>query len=114
MEDLLGTTISVFIRLTVGIMGFAAYMTGHGLANTWRPVWQPVVYCGLLGFADRFLTFALFDGDLLSLTGYLIDSAVLIAISLFAVQLKRAKKMVTQYPWIYEPAGPLGWRKIKD
>ncbi len=114
MEDLLGTTISVFIRLTVGIMGFAAYMTGQGLANTWRPVWQPVVYCGLLGFVDRFLTFALFDGDLLSLTGYLIDSAVLIAISLFAFQLKRAKKMVTQYPWIYEPAGPLGWRKIKD
>ncbi len=95
-------------------MWFAAYMTGKGLANTWRPLWQPFVYCGLLGFADRFLVFALYDGELFSLTGYLVDTAVLIAISLFAFQLNKAKKMVTQYPWLYEPAGPLGWRKIRE
>ncbi len=58
--------------------------------------------------------FALYDGDLFSLTGYLVDTAVLIAISLLAFQLNKAKKMVTQYPWLYEPAGPLGWRKIRE
>ena len=95
-------------------MWFAAYMTAKALANAWRPMWQPVAYCGLLGFADRFLVFALYDGDLFSLTGYLVDTAVLIAISVLAFQLNRAKKMVSQYPWLYEPAGPLGWRKIRE
>jgi len=114
MEDLLGTTPSVFLRLTVGVMGFAAYMTGQALANTWRPLWQVFGYCMLLGLVDRFLTFALFEGKLVSPTGYLIDTAVIIVIALFAFLLNRAKKMVSQYPWLYESAGPFGWRKIKD
>ncbi len=110
MESLLGTSFGVFFGITVGLMGFAAYMTGQALANTWKPTWHAVVYCIMLGFADRFLTFALFEGRLLSLTGYLIDTAVLIAISLFAYRLNQAHRMVTQYPWLYERAGPFGWR----
>ena len=39
---------------------------------------------------------------------------VLIAIALVAFQFKRAKKMVSQYPWLYEPVGPFGWRKIGE
>ena len=111
MIGVLGTTPEVFVGLTLVIMGFAAYMTGMGLANTWRPVWQPVLYSALLGFADRFLTFALFEGELLSLTGYLIDSAALIAISLFAYRSTQARRMVSQYPWLYVRAGLFGWRE---
>ena len=111
MSEVLGTTPEVFVGLTLVIMGFAAYMTGQGLANTWRPVWQPVLYCALLGFADRFLVFALYDGELLSLTGYLIDSAALIAIALFAYRSSQARRMVSQYPWLYDRAGLFGWRE---
>lgn len=111
MEEYLGTTVPVFIGLTVIIIGFAAYMTGQALANTWRPVWHVAIYSILLGFADRFLTFALFDGELLSPTGYLIDTAMLAVIGHFAFYFAKARKMVNQYPWLYEPAGLFGWRR---
>jgi hypothetical protein len=108
---LLGTTWSVYLGLTVVVMGFAAYMTGQAIANTWRPAWQMVVYGALLGLVDRFLTFALFKGQLLSLTGYLAGSATLIAIGLFAYGVTRAQRMTRQYPWLYERDGLFGWRR---
>ena len=111
MESLLGTTLPVFIGLTVFIMGFAAFMTGQALANTWRPYWHAVPYCFLLGFADRFLTWGLFEGELLSPSGYLIDSLALLGIATIAFRLTRARRMVTQYPWIYERSGPFSWRE---
>ncbi len=114
MEALLGTTPGVSFTVTVVVMGFAAFMTGQAMAGTWKPVRQVVVYCLLLGLGDRFLIFSLFEGELLSLSGYLIDSAVLVAISLFAYRLTQARKMASQYPWIYERAGLLGWRDRQD
>ncbi len=110
MEALLGTTWQVFIGITVFIIGFAAAMTGHGLANTWRPYWHVVLYCILLGGADRFLVFGLFEGELFLLSGYLIDTVVLIAISLLAFRLTQVNRMITQYPWLYERAGLFAWR----
>lgn len=111
MEALIGTTIPVFIGITVIVMGFAAFMTGQGVASTWRPVWNILPYCLLLGLADRFLTFSLFDGSLLSITGYLIDTATLFLICWFAYRTTLARNMVTQYPWLYESHGPFGWRE---
>ena len=111
MEQLLGTELPVFLGMTVVIMGFAVYMTGHALAVTWRPAWHLIGYCVLLGFADRFLVFALFDGELLSLRAYLIDTITLVCISFFAFQSARARKMVSQYPWLYERVGFFTWRR---
>ncbi len=111
MEAITGTTLPVFIGLTVCLMGFASFMTGQGMANTWRPMWQAVPYCALLGFADRFLTWGLFEGELLSLSGYLIDTLVLLAICLTAYRMTQARKMVSQYPWLYERSGLFGWRE---
>ncbi len=110
MEALLGTTWQVFIGITVVIIGFAAAMTGHGLANTWCPFWHVVLYCILLGAADRFLVWGLFEGELFLLSGYLIDTVVLIAISLLAFRLTQVNRMITQYPWLYERAGLFAWR----
>ena len=64
----------------------------------------------MLGFADRFLVWGLFGGDGLSVSGYVIDTAYLIAVGFAAYRLTRARRMVTQYPWLYERAGPFGWR----
>lgn len=110
MEALLGTGLGVYFGLTVCLMGFAAFMTGQAIAITWKPAWHALVYTLLLGLADRFLAFALFEGHLLSLPAYLIDTATLAAIALLAWRLARARKMVSQYPWLYERTGPFSWR----
>jgi hypothetical protein len=47
---------------------------------------------------------------LLSPAAYLIDTATLAAIALLAWRLGRARKMVSQYPWLYERVGWLSWR----
>ena len=111
MAQLLGNSPGVYIGLTLCLMGFAAFMTGQATAQTWKPAWHALAYAGLLGFADRFLAFALFDGHLLSLPAYLIDTASLAAIALAAWRLGRARKMVSQYPWLYERDGPFSWRR---
>lgn len=110
MGALLGNSLGVFLGLTVCLMGFAAYMTGKATAVTWKPAWHALVYALLLGLADRFLAYALFGGELLLLSAYLIDTGTLVAIALFAWRLGRARKMVSQYPWLYERDGLLSWR----
>jgi Domain of unknown function (DUF6867) len=114
MEAVLGTSIwgtSIWVVILWVLMAFAAFMTGQALANTWKPIWHAIVYSVLLGFADRFLTFALYEGELLSLNGYLVDTAVLLVVALFAFRISQARKMVSQYPWLYEETGLFGWRQ---
>jgi len=111
MEALLGNSVGVFIGVTVCVIGFAAFMTGQALAVTWKPAWHALAYAVMLGFADRFLAFSLFDGPLLSLPAYLIDTAVLTAIALLAYRMAKVRKMVAQYPWLYERAGLFAWRE---
>jgi Domain of unknown function (DUF6867) len=109
MQSLLGTTFGVFFGITVVLTGFAAYMTGQAVADTWRPYWQVLVYCVPLAAAGRFLIYGLFDGELWSLSGYLIGVAVLMLIGSFAFRLTCARKMVGQYPWIYRRSGLFAW-----
>jgi hypothetical protein len=112
MDTLIGTSLPVFIGVTVLLTGFAAYMTGQAIANTWRPFWQVLVYTALLAAVARFLTYALFDGELLSLSGYAASLLVLVMIGSFAFRLTRARKMVCQYPWLYQRSGLFGWRPV--
>ncbi len=106
-----GAPLPVFIGLTVILMGGAGWMTGQALARGWKSAWLVLPYGLLLGLVDRFLTFGLFQGDLLSLSGFVIDSLVILAISALAYRFTRARKMVAQYPWLYHRAGLLGWRE---
>ena len=87
-------------------------MTGQAIADTWRPYWQVVVYCALLGAVARFLIYGLFDGALFSLSGYLIGAALLILVGSFAFLTTRARKMVCQYPWLYRRTGLFAWRPL--
>jgi len=112
MEQLLGTSFGVYLGLTCIVVGFAAYMTGQALAQTWKPAWHLAIYILLLGFADRFLTFSLFDGELLLLSGFIIDTLSLMAIGYFSFFSNRAKATVKQYPWLYERSGLFGLRNI--
>lgn len=111
MEQIIGSSLPVFIGVTCVLAGGAAWMTGQAIATTWRPAWQVAVYAFLLGLADRFIVFALFGGELLSIAGYLVDSVVLLAISMTAYRLTLVARMVRQYPWLYERMGAFGWRE---
>jgi hypothetical protein len=96
------------------IGGGAAWATGRALANTWRPFGQAIVYLLLLGAAVRFAHFALFKGELFSLPSYLSDAAFLLAVGGLSWRFTHASRMVTQYRWLYERAGPFAWRERKD
>jgi hypothetical protein len=112
MSGVLGGSVGSFVGLTVLMFGFAALLTGQAIADNWRPAWQAIVASFGLAAAARFLTFSLFEGQLLSLSGFVIAWAYLAAIAFFAWRATLARKMVRQYPWLYEPAGLLGWRRI--
>ena len=106
-EDALG----VFLLVTVILGGGAAALAGRAIATTWRPWWQIVLYALLLGAAVRFLHFALFDGTLISLHYYLVDTAICLMFGVIGFQTARATKMISQYRWLYQPDGPLRWRR---
>jgi len=110
MLDLTGTTWPVFLGVTVVLFGAGAFLMGQALAETWRPYPQTLIYCLLIGFGDRFATFALFQGELLSWSGYIVDTLVLLGIASVAYRLTQARNMVSQYPWLFDRAGLFGWR----
>jgi hypothetical protein len=106
-EDSLG----VFLLVTVVLGGGAAAPAGRAVALTWRPWWQVLVYMLMLGAAVRFIHFALFNGTLLSIHYYMVDTLVCMAFGFAGFQAARARRMVAQYPWINEPDGPMRWRR---
>ena len=111
MSGVLASDPAVFALFTVVVMGGAGYLTGQAVAGTWRPSWQAVLYALLLGAVDRFLVFALFGAPLLSVRGWLVDTAVILALTMAAYRLTRARRMVSQYPWLYQRHGLFGWRR---
>ena len=104
-------SIGVFVLVTIILGGGAAWLAGRAVAATWRPWWQVIFYSLILGGAVRFIHFALFDGTLLSVHYYAVDSAVCLAGGFLGFRVARAAQMVAQYPWINAPDGPLRWRR---
>jgi hypothetical protein len=111
MEAILGAPVGVFFGLTVILMGGCGFMMGQSLAQSWKPEWQVYVYSLFLGLADRFLVYALFKGQLWSLSGLIVHTLAILLISLLAFRVSRARRMVQQYPWLYVRTGPLSWRE---
>ena len=106
-----GESLAQILLITGAIGGGAAWLAGRAIAQTWRPLWHAVGYMLLLGCGVRFAHFALGAGTLLSLPSYVADTLFLIAVGCLGWQATRARQMVTQYPWLYERAGPLSWRE---
>lgn len=109
MTHLLGGDAGPFLGMTL-LFGLAALLTGRAMAETWRPPWQVVPAALVLAAADRFLLFALFEARLRSPGGFAAASVLLLAAIAASYYGARARKMVRQYPWLYEPNGPFGWR----
>jgi hypothetical protein len=103
-------TLWIWFLVTVLMGGAAAWQAGRATAQTWKPVTQLIPYALLLGAAVRFLHYALFEASLLSLQYYVVDTAVIALAMVAGWRIRRAQQMVTQYSWLYERAGPLGWK----
>ena len=106
----------------VVIAGMAAWATGQAVAQHWRPYWQVVALCCLLGLVDRFLHWGLFldyplnvyKGDIFSLQYYLVDTAVLLLMGSLGYRVTRTKQMTSQYPWLYRRTSPFTWEERKQ
>lgn len=109
MGFLWDNSFAAFLTLTLVLGGTAAWMSGRALAMGWRPWQQAVVYMVPLALAVRFFHWSLAGGTLLSAHYFTVDFLVLTALTLLSWRMTRASQMVTQYPWLYRRAGPLGW-----
>jgi hypothetical protein len=109
MEHLMGSSVAVFIGVTVVLFGAASWMTGRAVAMAWQTGWLLLPYSLLLGLGARFLTYALFEGQLFAWRGYAVSTGVIGLVMLIAYRLYHVRQMVQQYPWLYERRGPFAW-----
>jgi hypothetical protein len=100
MLDALADNAGPFLLVTVVLGGGAAWQAGRAVAQTWRPWWQGMLYMFILGAAVRFIHFALFDGTLLSLPAYGLDTAVAIGCAGLGFRTTRARQMARQYGFL--------------
>ena len=112
IESNVSQELLVFFLFTFGIMGGAGFLMGRAIAGTWRPLWWVGFYSCGLGAADRFLVYALFQGDLSSLIGYLVDTAAIFLLGVLAYRLTQVAVLVRQYPWLFERTGWLTVRGL--
>ncbi len=98
----------VFLGLTL-LGAMAALATGRAIASVWEPDWRIIPSAILLSAGVRFLHFALFQEQLLSLQYYIVTFLVLLGFAWLGYSWKRASQMAQQYPWVFKKIG-LVWR----
>jgi hypothetical protein len=111
MFDWLGDTFATVMVFNFILVGPASFATGQGLAQTWRPWPYLVGYTALLSAVLRFFDYALMNGDLWSVGGFLLGWSIQFILAAFAYRLTRVRQMVRQYPWLYSRKGLLGWEE---
>lgn len=104
----------IFILVSVVMGGAAAWLSGRAVASTWRPWWHVLAYMLILGFAVRFMHFALFEWTLLSAHYYVVDTAICLIFGFLGFRATRAGQMGTQYAWLYRRSGLLNWATRDD
>ncbi|MGH6932523.1 MAG: DUF6867 family protein, partial [Dongiaceae bacterium] len=71
-----------------------------------------IAYALLLAVANRLFGNFFFAQSVLSITGYIVGALVLIAIALISYRVTKARKMVMQYPWLYQRSSLFSWREL--
>src|SRR6266403_4211172 len=90
-------SLGIFLLVSVFMGGGAAWLAGRAIASTWRPWWHVAGYMLILGLAVRFIHFALFEGTLLSLQFYAVDTIVCLIFGCLGFRATRVAQMTTQY-----------------
>ena len=85
--------------------------TGRAMAQTWRPYWQVPLYMLGIAACARFGHYALFEGPLMSAPSFVVDYIVTVVAASAGYRIVRAGQMASQYGWLFERAGPVGWRR---
>ncbi|MFC7051655.1 DUF6867 family protein [Hansschlegelia quercus] len=98
----------VFVTLILG--GGAAWLAGRGVALSWDSMSKAAVWMLPLAAVVRFIHYALFSGNLLTLHFFIVDLVVLIAMAVAGWRVTRTSQMTRQYDWLYDRAGPFSWR----
>ncbi len=98
-----------FLLLTVVLGGAGAVASGRAIAGQWKSVLILPAYMVVLSGAIRFLHYALFEEDILSVPGYVVALVITLLATAYGYRSRRAEQMATQYSWLYKRAGPLGW-----
>ncbi|MDA7981476.1 MAG: hypothetical protein MPK06_05670 [Alphaproteobacteria bacterium] len=112
LVEIFGARPLVFVFLTAAL-ALCGWLGGARLGNGWRDIRETLFYACLTAGFHRFLVYGLAEGDLLSFPGALLSLLMSCAMFLFAWRRRLARRMVSQYPWLYERAGPLSWRPRK-
>jgi hypothetical protein len=97
----------VFIILS----SMAAWMIGRSVATDWQSLLQLVGFVLILGLGVRFLHFALYEAQFISLSRYLVDTIVLAVVAYVGFRYTRTNQMTTQYHWLYEKLSPLSFKE---
>lgn len=111
MIAILSKSIWVFVILAL-VFGLCSWLAGQAAARGWRSLRVALGYAVLIALADRFLLFALRGASLLDPAGLAIALAMFLAMAALAFRWNQVDMMVSQYPWLYEKAGPLSWRAV--
>ena len=90
-----------FLALTAVLGCAGAFVTGRAMAQTWRSQWLGVAYMLPLGFAVRFLHFALF-GEKTDASQATLCFVALAMAALAGFAVARRSQMGRQYPWLSE------------
>jgi hypothetical protein len=101
----------VFILVTCLLGGAAAYLSGRAIGQTWRPYWQVPLYAVGIAAGVRFIHHALFAGPILSAPSFVVDYIITVVVASIGYRIVRAGQMGSQYGWLFERAGPFGWRR---
>lgn len=98
-----------FVLISVVIGGAMAWSAGRAIASTWRRFWVVPVYMVILACAVRFLHYALGGEELLDPLYFIVSFVIVLIASAYGYRSERARQMTTQYSWLFESSGPLGW-----
>ncbi len=111
MEFLFEENFGVFLFLTVILGGGAAFMAGRSIARSWGSLVYLFIMILLLNAGLRFLHFALFGADLLSVEHFIVQGIILEFLAFLGYRMTLAKLMTSKYPWLYEMTSPITWRQ---
>jgi hypothetical protein len=113
-EFILGNSYGVFLGVTLFWMCGCAVVIGASIARKWLPARHVLPFGLALGVLDRAIAHTLFQSDLFSPGGLLIDTYCILLAGLLAWRYTLAIQLVRQYPWMYRRSLILGWRRLRQ